>query len=102
MLALNCDSPANDKGRIDERLTGWAQAQLDAAKAANAFVFAICHYPIIPPVPVFDLVGDAKVRDWRTVASFLADNGVELAFTGCDPEPSGAHHQHAYAYPEHQ
>lgn len=82
MLALCCDSPANDRGRIDERLTGWAQAQLDDARAANAFVFAICHYPIIPPAPVFDLVGDAKVRDWRTVASFLADNGVELAFTG--------------------
>lgn len=82
MLAINCDSPANAKGCIDEHLTAWIKAQLDAAKAAKALTFAICHYPIIPPVPVFDLVGDAKVRDWRTVASLLADNGVELALTG--------------------
>lgn len=82
MLAINCDSPANAKGTVDERLMGWAKIQLDEAKKANAFVFAICHYPIIPSVPAFDLVGDAKVKDWRNVATFLADNGVRLVFTG--------------------
>ena len=60
----------------------WAKEQLDKAKADGCSVFAICHYPIIPPVPVFDLVGDAKIKDWRKVASFLADNGVELILTG--------------------
>lgn len=82
MLALNCDSPANAKGMIDERLMSWAKIQLDEAKKANEFVFAICHYPIIPSVPAFELVGDAKVKNWRRVASFLADNGVKVAFTG--------------------
>lgn len=82
MLALNCDSPANAKGAIDERLSEWAKIQLDRAKAENAFVFAICHYPIIPSVPIFDLVGDAKVKNWRDTAAFLADNGVSVVFTG--------------------
>lgn len=82
MLALNCDSPANAKGAIDERLTEWAKIQLNRAKADNAFVFAICHYPIIPSVPIFDLVGDAKVKNWRDTAAFLADNGVSVVFTG--------------------
>jgi hypothetical protein len=60
----------------------WAKEQLDKAKEDNCSVFAICHYPIIPPVPAFDLVGDAKIKEWKKVATFLADNGVELILTG--------------------
>lgn len=82
MLAIHCDSKNQPKGTMDDRLMAWAKEQLDKAKVDGCDVFAICHYPIIPPVPVFDLVGDAKIRDWREVASFLADNGVELVLTG--------------------
>ncbi len=82
MLAINCDSFNNPKGAMDNRLMCWAKKQLDKAKEDNCCVFAICHYPIIPSVPVFDLVGDAKIKEWRKVAAFLADNGVELIFTG--------------------
>ena len=82
MLAIHCDSKNQPKGAMDDRLMAWAKEQLDKAKEDGCSVFAICHYPIIPPVPVFDLVGDAKIKDWRKVASFLADNGVELVLTG--------------------
>lgn len=82
MLAICADSPNQPKGAMDDRLMLWAKEQLDKAKADGCSVFAICHYPIIPSVPVFDLVGDAKLKQWRKVASFLADNGVELALTG--------------------
>ncbi len=82
MLAINCDSFNNPKGAVDDELMSWMKVQLDDAKSAGCSVFAICHYPIIPSVPVFDLVGDAKVKEWRKVAAFLADNGVEVAFTG--------------------
>ncbi len=82
MLAINCDSEGRKKGTIDDEMYEWMQAQLDDANKANCSVFAICHYPVIPPVPVFDLVGDARLRDWRKVAAFLADNGVELVLTG--------------------
>ena len=82
MLAICCDSKNQPKGAMDERHMAWAKEQLDKAKEDNCSVFAICHYPIIPSVPVFDLVGDAKVKEWRKVASFLADNGVELILTG--------------------
>lgn len=82
MLAICCDSLNQPKGAMDERLMAWAKEQIDKAKKDDCSVFAICHYPIIPPVPVFDLVGDAKIKDWRKVASFLADNGVELVLTG--------------------
>ena len=82
MLAIHCDSKDQPKGTMDERLMLWAKEQLDKAKEDNCFVFAACHYPIIPSVPAFGLVGDAKIRDWKKVASFLADNGVELVLTG--------------------
>ncbi len=82
MLAICCDSKGQPKGAMDERHLAWAKEQLDKAKKDNCSVFAICHYPIIPSVPAFDLVGDAKIKDWRKVASFLADNGVELVLTG--------------------
>ena len=82
MLAICCDSFEQPKGAMDERHMAWAKEQIDKAKEDNCSIFAICHYPIIPSVPVFDLVGDAKIKEWRKVASFLADNGVELILTG--------------------
>ena len=82
MLAIHCDSKDQPKGTMDDRLMAWTREQLDKAKEDDCYVFATCHYPIIPPVPVFDLVGDAKIRDWKKVASFLADNGIELVLTG--------------------
>lgn len=82
LLAINCDSDGNPKGKVDEALEGWIKIQLDKAKADGCSVIAMCHYPLIPSVPVFDLVGDAKLKDWRKTASFLADNGVALILTG--------------------
>ena len=82
MLGICCDSFNQPKGAMDERHMAWAKEQIDKAKADGCSVFAICHYPIIPSVPVFDLVGDAKIKEWRKIAAFLADNGVELVLTG--------------------
>ncbi len=82
LLALNCDSKRECKGLIDERLLNWAKEQLQKAKEDGVYTIAMCHYPVIPSVPVFDLVGDAHVKNWRERASFLADNGVELVLTG--------------------
>ncbi len=82
LLAINCDGEGNPKGEVDERLTEWMRIQLDEASNNGCEVIAICHYPIVPPVPVFDLVGDAKLKNWRETAAFLADNGVKLVLTG--------------------
>lgn len=82
LLAVNCDGEGNPKGTIDDRLTEWIKLQLDKAKSAGCEVIAMCHYPVIPPVPVFDLIGDARLNNWRDAAAFLADNGVRLVLTG--------------------
>lgn len=82
MLAVNCDSPGSTKGVFDDRLLCWAETQIKKAKQDGCFVFAICHYPVIPARPIFEIIEDTKVRQWRKAASFLADNGVELVLTG--------------------
>ncbi len=82
LLAINCDGEGNPKGEVDQRLEEWMKIQLDKAKEDGCSVLAMCHYPMIPSVPVFDLVGDARLKNWRRTASFLADNGVELILTG--------------------
>ena len=82
MLAICCDSENQPKGTMDDRLLSWAEKQIKKAKEDNCSVFAICHYPIIPSVPILGFVGDAKIKEWRKIASFLADNGVELILTG--------------------
>ncbi len=82
LLAINCDSTDEAKGVIDGRMKSWIKTQLDDARKNGCFVFAISHYPVIPSVPVFELFGDAQVKNWRDIASFLADNGVELILTG--------------------
>ncbi|MBQ3543391.1 MAG: metallophosphoesterase [Lachnospiraceae bacterium] len=82
LLAINCDAENNPKGTVDERLSEWIKCQLDEARNARCEVIAICHYPVIPPVPVFELVGDAKLKNWRNTATLLADNGVKLILTG--------------------
>ncbi len=82
MLAICCDSQNQPKGAIDERLMFWAKEQIEKAKKDNCSIFAICHYPIIPSIPAFDLVGDAKIKEWDKIATFLADSGIELILTG--------------------
>lgn len=82
LLAINCDGEGNPKGAVDDRLMQWMKIQLDEANRAGCEIIAICHYPVIPPVPVFELVGDAKLKNWRDTATFLADNGVKLVLTG--------------------
>ena len=82
MIAINCDAWNQPKGTVDERLCAWIKDQLEKAKTDGCSVFAICHYPVIPSVPIFDLVGDARVNEWRKIASLLADNGVEFVLTG--------------------
>ncbi len=84
MLVLNSDgSPdGHDKGTFSERLTGWIKLQMSSAKRDNEFLFAINHYPVIPGSPIFEFVEDARMKNWRQVATLLADGGVPLVFTG--------------------
>lgn len=83
LLAINVDGEKHVcDGIIDDRLKDWIKVQLDEAKKAGDKVVAMQHFPLIPQEPVFDLVGSARLKNWRETAAFLADNGVHFIMTG--------------------
>lgn len=82
LLAMNSDGTDECKGNFDERLYSLFKEWIDEAHARGKTVISTNHYPILPLAPVFGLVGDAQMKDYRRVASFLADNGVKYNFTG--------------------
>jgi len=91
-------------GEITPELLEWAAAQAREASARGDLVLAICHHAIVPhydqildgksAVPGFGETADPEttllnlyfsdyiVKDWRTVATTLADAGVAAVFTG--------------------
>ncbi|MFA6865957.1 MAG: metallophosphoesterase [Clostridia bacterium] len=81
MIAILCDFES-EYGEITENLLNWIKTQNNLAKKANKKVFAICHYPIIPNKPIFELFKESKVSNWRYTASQLADMGIKIVFTG--------------------
>lgn len=92
LLALNCDGDCKDfKGIWDDQME-WALEQIKAAHDSGNYIFAMTHYPLIPFSPVMNLIGDAKLTDWETVATKFADAGLDLIFTG---------HMHAQAVTEY-
>lgn len=83
LLALNCDGDKHHaKGVWTDDQKAWMRQQTEQAKKDGQYIFAINHYPLLPANAVFELVGDAKMQNWRENAAFLADLGVDLIFTG--------------------
>lgn len=92
LLALNCDGDCKDfKGIWDSQMQ-WALEQIKDAHESGNYIFAMTHYPLLPFSPVMNLIGDAKLTDWETVATKFADAGLDLIFTG---------HMHAQAVTEY-
>lgn len=83
LLALNCDGDKhNAKGVWTDSQKVWMRRQIEQAKKDRQYIFAANHYPLLPANAVFEMVGDAKMQNWRENAAFLADLGVDLIFTG--------------------
>lgn len=92
LLALNCDGDCkNFKGLWDNQIK-WAVEQIKKAHESGNYIFAMTHYPLLPFSPIMNLIDDAHLTDWEKVADILADNGVDLIFTG---------HMHAQAVTEY-
>lgn len=88
LLALNCDGDCKGfKGLWDNQMK-WALEEIKKAHESGNYIFAMTHYPLLPFSPVMNLIGDAKLTDWKKRANELADAGLDLIFTG---------HMHAQA-----
>ena len=78
LLCLNTDG---DRGG-DPGLWDWAEAQLAEAKAAGEFCFAMHHYPVLPPSPVYPLLDAGVFNNSAGIRERLADAGLGFVFTG--------------------
>lgn len=88
LLALNCDGDCKDfKGIWDDQMQ-WALDEIKKAHQDGQYIFAMTHYPLLPFSPVMNMIGDAKLTDWKKTAQTFADAGLDLIFTG---------HMHAQA-----
>lgn len=88
LLALNCDGDCKSFKGIWENQMQWALEQIEKAHSEGQYIFAMTHYPLLPFSPIMNMIGDAKLTDWKDVAQKLADAGLDLIFTG---------HMHAQA-----
>ena len=82
LMALNCDLKKDGKYCFFDEQYEWIKEQAEKAKEDNQTLIAMCHYPILPGQPLFSLISPMLIRDAHKFASFLADNGINLIFTG--------------------
>ena len=82
LLALNNDGTEECRETYDKEQMQWIRDQIRDAKANNQMIFAMNHYPLLPGQPIFSLIGSAVQRNSGEITTMLADEGVNLVFTG--------------------
>lgn len=82
LLAINCDHKKKGKYYFKDEQWDWIEKQCEKAKQDGQTVIAMCHYPIMPGQPLFSLISPMMIRDAHKFATFLADCGVKIVFTG--------------------
>ncbi len=82
LLAINCDLKDGGKYHFEDKQWQWIKAQAKAAREDSQKMIAMCHYPIVPGQPLFSLISPMMIKDAHKFATMLADEGIELIFTG--------------------
>ncbi len=82
LMALNCDLKKDGKYYFFDEQLEWIKEQAEKAREDNQTIVAMCHYPILPGQPLFSVISSVLIRDAHKFATFLADNGIHIIFTG--------------------
>lgn len=83
LLALNNDGDGRKNKTYSARQLEWILRQTAAAREAGETMIAMNHYPLLPGVPLFALLGNEVVmKNADAITTILADEGVHLCFTG--------------------
>ena len=80
LLGINYNLGPENSGLEDSM--DWIAAQIEDARRSGNLIFGMIHVPILPGSPILAQVGDATVRDWKGIATKLADAGLPLMFSG--------------------
>lgn len=77
LFALN-----DDKG-IEDGMYEWVKDQAEDARKNGQFIIAMTHHPIIPPSPMYELIGKGDMhRHYKDRRKEYADMGIQLMMTG--------------------
>ena len=83
LLALNCDGDGRTVHTYPARQIEWILRQTAKAREDGQKMIAMNHYPLLPGVPLFSLLGgEVVMKNADFLTSMLADEGVHLCFTG--------------------
>lgn len=82
LLALNNDGNYAVGKTYPARQIEWILRQTKKAREDGQMMIAMNHYPLIPGSPVLGLIGDAVMKNAKSITELLADEGVHLCFTG--------------------
>ena len=82
LLCINCDNKKDGKYYFKDEQWDWIKQQTEKAREDNQTMIAMCHYPILPGQPLFSLISPMMIKDAYKFASYLADEGVKMIFTG--------------------
>jgi len=79
LLCLNTDDGSN---RCMDGLFTWAEAQIRGARAEGQFIFAMHHYPVLPPSPIYPIVSGNIFACSEGLRTRLVEAGLRFVFTG--------------------
>lgn len=83
LLAMNNDGGKNRTHTYTARQIEWMLRQAEIAREENQTLIAMSHYPLLPGVPLFGLLGkEVVMKNADAITTMLADAGVHLCFTG--------------------
>lgn len=73
----------NDDMGIEEGFLDWVNEQAESARKSGQFIVAMTHHPIIPPSPMYELIGKGDMhRNYKDRRKQYADMGIQLMLTG--------------------
>ncbi len=83
LLALNNDGDCKKNHTYTARQIEWILKQTKQAREDGETMIAMSHYPLLPGVPLFGLLGgEVVMKNADYITTLLADEGVHLCFTG--------------------
>ncbi len=83
LLALNNDGDCKKNHTYTARQIEWILRQTKKAREDGETLIAMSHYPLLPGVPLFGLLGgEVVMKNADFITTLLADEGVHLCFTG--------------------
>ena len=86
LLAINddyiCKQKNNQRG-LNQELIDWVLSECQKAKEDGVTLVTCLHHPVLTPSPIYKLIGSRDiVYDNIRLANLLADNGVNVIYTG--------------------